>query len=107
MLQQQSAQAPEAPASEASLADAAQELTEAARELSQAVQKLSYPPSQLLEIEVMTMSEIGTKLDLARDYMDAGDPESASSILEEVLREETEAKEKFLGAVREREKTRT
>ena len=31
------------------------------------------------------MSEVGTKLDLARAYMDMGDPEGARNILEEVL----------------------
>ena len=30
------------------------------------------------------MSEVGTKLDLARAYMDMGDPEGARNILEEV-----------------------
>jgi len=34
-----------------------------------------------------TMTEIGTKLDLARAYIDMGDPEGARSILEEVLDE--------------------
>ena len=33
------------------------------------------------------MSEVGTKLDLARAYMDMGDPEGARNILEEVLHE--------------------
>ena len=33
------------------------------------------------------MSEVGTKLDLARAYMDMGDPEGARSILDEVLKE--------------------
>ena len=33
------------------------------------------------------MSEVGTKLDLARAYMDMGDPEGARSILDEVLGE--------------------
>ncbi len=33
------------------------------------------------------MSEVGTKLDLARAYMDMGDPEGARSILSEVLSE--------------------
>jgi pilus assembly protein FimV len=33
------------------------------------------------------MSEVGTKLDLARAYMDMGDPDGARSILEEVLSE--------------------
>ncbi len=33
------------------------------------------------------MSEVGTKLDLARAYMDMGDPEGARSILEEVVQE--------------------
>jgi pilus assembly protein FimV len=37
--------------------------------------------------EPATMSEVGTKLDLARAYMDMGDPEGARSILEEVLQE--------------------
>jgi pilus assembly protein FimV len=35
----------------------------------------------------ITMSEVGTKLDLARAYIDMGDPEGARSILEEVLKE--------------------
>ena len=34
-----------------------------------------------------TMTEVGTKLDLARAYIDMGDPEGAKSILEEVLSE--------------------
>jgi pilus assembly protein FimV len=39
------------------------------------------------ELEPVTMSEVGTKLDLARAYMDMGDPEGARSILEEVVAE--------------------
>jgi pilus assembly protein FimV len=39
------------------------------------------------EAEPATMSEVGTKLDLARAYMDMGDPEGARSILQEVLAE--------------------
>jgi pilus assembly protein FimV len=41
----------------------------------------------LPELEPVTMSEVGTKLDLARAYMDMGDPEGARSILEEVVSE--------------------
>ena len=41
----------------------------------------------LPELEPVTMSEVGTKLDLARAYMDMGDPEGARSILDEVLQE--------------------
>ncbi len=37
--------------------------------------------------EPATMSEVGTKLDLARAYMDMGDPEGARNILDEVLQE--------------------
>ena len=37
--------------------------------------------------EVRTMTEVGTKLDLARAYVDMGDPSGARSILEEVLNE--------------------
>jgi pilus assembly protein FimV len=39
------------------------------------------------ELEPVTMSEVGTKLDLARAYMDMGDPDGARSILEEVVQE--------------------
>jgi pilus assembly protein FimV len=38
-------------------------------------------------LEPMTISEVGTKLDLARAYMDMGDPDGARSILKEVLQE--------------------
>ena len=41
----------------------------------------------LSELEPVTMSEVGTKLDLARAYMDMGDPDGARSILDEVLAE--------------------
>jgi pilus assembly protein FimV len=34
-----------------------------------------------------TMTEVGTKLDLARAYVDMGDPDGARSILNEVLEE--------------------
>ena len=37
--------------------------------------------------EARTMTEVGTKLDLARAYVDMGDPNGARSILEEVLDE--------------------
>ena len=40
-----------------------------------------------VDAESATMSEVGTKLDLARAYVDMGDPEGARSILEEVLKE--------------------
>jgi pilus assembly protein FimV len=38
-------------------------------------------------LDPQTMTEVGTKLDLARAYIDMGDPEGAKSILEEVLGE--------------------
>jgi pilus assembly protein FimV len=38
-------------------------------------------------LDPQTMTEVGTKLDLARAYIDMGDPEGAKSILEEVLDE--------------------
>ncbi|HTP37981.1 MAG TPA: FimV/HubP family polar landmark protein [Steroidobacteraceae bacterium] len=50
-------------------------------------QNLSATGSALPELEPVTMSEVGTKLDLARAYMDMGDPEGARSILDEVLAE--------------------
>ena len=39
------------------------------------------------DLEPATLSEVGTKIDLARAYMDMGDPEGARSILQEVLTE--------------------
>ena len=50
-------------------------------------QKLAAAEPALPELEPATMSEVGTKLDLARAYMDMGDPEGARSILAEVLSE--------------------
>jgi len=41
--------------------------------------------------EARTMTEVGTKLDLARAYVDMGDPNGARSILEEVLDEGDES----------------
>jgi pilus assembly protein FimV len=41
----------------------------------------------LPDLEPVTLSEVGTKLDLARAYMDMGDPDGARSILDEVLSE--------------------
>ncbi len=38
-----------------------------------------------------TMTEVGTKLDLARAYIDMGDPDGARSILDEVIEEGDEA----------------
>lgn len=39
------------------------------------------------DAEAALMNEVGTKLDLARAYMDMGDPDGARSILQEVLQE--------------------
>jgi len=50
-------------------------------------QRLSAAETVLPDLEPPTMSEVGTKLDLARAYMDMGDPEGARSILDEVLDE--------------------
>ena len=52
-----------------------------------ATQKLSSDDLALPDLEPVTMSEVGTKLDLARAYMDMGDPDGAKNILEEVLTE--------------------
>lgn len=50
---------------------------------------MSLGPEDLSEDlnEARTMTEVGTKLDLARAYVDMGDPAGARSILEEVLDE--------------------
>ncbi|MGH8132509.1 MAG: FimV/HubP family polar landmark protein, partial [Steroidobacteraceae bacterium] len=52
-----------------------------------ATQRLSAEDLALPDLEPVTMSEVGTKLDLARAYMDMGDPDGARNILEEVLNE--------------------
>jgi pilus assembly protein FimV len=52
-----------------------------------ATQKLNSEDLALPDMEPVTMSEVGTKLDLARAYMDMGDPEGARNILEEVMQE--------------------
>ena len=52
-----------------------------------ATQRISAEDLALPDLEPVTMSEVGTKLDLARAYMDMGDPEGARNILAEVLQE--------------------
>jgi pilus assembly protein FimV len=52
-----------------------------------ATQRINAEDLALPDLEPVTMSEVGTKLDLARAYMDMGDPEGARNILEEVLQE--------------------
>jgi pilus assembly protein FimV len=54
---------------------------------TQRTTKIKTEDLALPELEPVTMSEVGTKLDLARAYMDMGDPEGARSILEEVVSE--------------------
>ena len=49
--------------------------------------KLKQADLAMPDLEAVTMSEVGTKLDLARAYMDMGDPEGARSILQEVVEE--------------------
>jgi pilus assembly protein FimV len=60
-------------------------------------------PDFNVDAESSTMSEVGTKLDLARAYIDMGDPEGARSILEEVLKEgnpgQRKQAEKLLGGL--------
>ena len=52
-----------------------------------ATQLMAHEDLALPDLEPATMSEVGTKLDLARAYMDMGDPDGARSILDEVLAE--------------------
>jgi pilus assembly protein FimV len=71
------------------------ELDETARgALTDATARFEVPPGGVSSVdfslggdEAATMSEVGTKLDLARAYIDMGDPEGARSILDEVLTE--------------------
>lgn len=53
--------------------------------------KFDYSEATHRDLEPVTMSEVGTKLDLARAYMDMGDPDGARSILGEVLQEGSDA----------------
>jgi pilus assembly protein FimV len=55
----------------------------------EAEETLSLGPEDMSEDlhDARTMTEVGTKLDLARAYVDMGDPSGARSILEEVLDE--------------------
>jgi pilus assembly protein FimV len=55
--------------------------------ISQTSKTTKIKGDEMSELEPVTMSEVGTKLDLARAYMDMGDPEGARSILEEVVQE--------------------
>ena len=57
--------------------------------------------NSVAEFEPMTLSEVGTKLDLARAYMDMGDPEGARSILEEVMHEGSDAQRQEAGRLLE------
>jgi len=54
---------------------------------SPTVRDTAIATGQLPQLEPVTMSEVGTKLDLARAYMDMGDPDGARNILQEVLSE--------------------
>ncbi len=54
---------------------------------SPTVRDTAIATGQLPQLEPVTMSEVGTKLDLARAYMDMGDPDGARNILQEVLAE--------------------
>jgi pilus assembly protein FimV len=44
-------------------------------------------PDPTPDLELATASEVSTKLDLARQFLDMGDPESARHMLDEVLEE--------------------
>jgi FimV-like protein len=48
-----------------------------------------------LEPGVITITHIGRKLDLAKTYMEMGNPEGAHSILEDVLEDEAAARDKI------------
>jgi len=50
-------------------------------------QEMAFEELSIAGIEPVTLSEVGTKLDLARAYMDMGDPEGARNILAEVVAE--------------------
>jgi pilus assembly protein FimV len=57
------------------------------------IEKLSLADLGLPDLEGVTLSEVGTKLDLARAYMEMGDPDGARQILNEVIREGSPAQQ--------------
>jgi pilus assembly protein FimV len=67
--------------------------TMTAEEVDEDGETLSIGPEDMSDDlhDARTMTEVGTKLDLARAYVDMGDPAGARSILEEVLDEGDEA----------------
>jgi pilus assembly protein FimV len=69
------------------LSEATGELPAAEGDLASQTGILKAPVDFDIAGEPATMSEVGTKLDLARAYIDMGDPEGARSILDEVLKE--------------------
>jgi pilus assembly protein FimV len=63
----------------------AEQASDAQYTRTQRIEPVAEPTQR--DLEPVTMSEVGTKLDLARAYMDMGDPDGARSILREVLQE--------------------
>jgi pilus assembly protein FimV len=74
----------------------AEEAKPAVEEPADQSEELEFDTDSLIEVEdhepdlLNDVDEVGTKLDLARAYIDMGDPEGARSILEEVLKEGNE-----------------
>ncbi len=66
-----------------------------------ATQDAPAPEQGMSDLEPVTSSEVGTKLDLARAYMDMGDPDGARSILEEVVHEGSDAQRQEAGRLLE------
>lgn len=64
-------------------------------------ERISAEGLSLPELEPVTLSEVGTKLDLARAYMDMGDPDGARSILQEVLAEGSASQKQEAGRLLE------
>ncbi len=62
-------------------------LPAATRDSMSGTDRMNKLDPETLSLEPVTLSEVGTKLDLARAYMDMGDPEGARSILDEVVAE--------------------
>jgi len=73
------------------LGDASAELSQVDFDVGDGTAEDIEPPAVMIGRrrgpEGPTMTEVGTKLDLARAYVDMGDPDGARSILNEVLEE--------------------
>lgn len=84
------------------------ERTAKARASAAAYREFDFPENDQVTADFVpvTMTEIDSKLELAKLLIETGNSESARSILQDVLQDETAAKERIVEMARELEKAR-